>query len=125
MRDPPSVHKVENCRRNYSMSVSDHHMHVHPCGCTPEHAHTHASMYIHMHAPPHTHKFILLDLIGTFIQQMAQALNFLELKCWIVKGKTDEVNLFDPGLESPRSRTNAKRQKGALFMPQENKRYLK
>lgn len=41
----------------------------------------------HMHAAPHTRKFILLDLIGTFIQQMAQALNFLELKCWTVKGK--------------------------------------
>lgn len=98
------------------------HVGVHQNTCA--HMHTHAYMYIHVHAPPHTHKFILLDLIGTFIQQMAQALNFLELKCWVVKGKTDEVNLFDPGMESPRSRTNAKQQKGALFMPEENKRYL-
>lgn len=86
-RDPASIYKgraIEETTSCHPLTTTCMciHVDVHQTTC----AHTHAYMYIHMHA--HTHKFILLGLMWIYTWQMAlQALNFLELKCWIVKGK--------------------------------------
>lgn len=75
------------------MATSDRHMHIHRCGCTPEHACPHTCIYV-------------VCMHGASLQKRSlQALKFLELRCWVVKGKWDQGISFSSGTGATQKQT--------------------